>query len=109
MELQIAFSYEENMTKLILMSRLSAHVILKEKRHFEHYWRMKEHLGRPLRRIVGATLAVALEACWGFAVALEACWGFAVALKPTGRPEALEGKPKKYGANAPQLRPILKK
>src|SRR5229473_2857439 len=42
MELKIAFSNEENMTKLILMSRLSAPVILKEKRHFELCWRMKE-------------------------------------------------------------------
>jgi len=61
MELQIAFSYEENMTKLILIPRLPAPVILKEKRHFELYWHMKEHLGWPLRRIVGATLAVALK------------------------------------------------
>ena len=61
MELKIAFSNEENMTKLTVIPRFPAPVILKEKRHFELCWRMKEHLGWPLRRIVGATLAVALK------------------------------------------------
>jgi hypothetical protein len=49
MELKIAFSNEENMTKLTVIPRLPAPVILKEKRHFELYWHMKEHLGRSLR------------------------------------------------------------
>ncbi len=49
MELKIAFSNEENMTKLTVIPRLPAPVILKEKRHFAHYWRMKEHLGWPIR------------------------------------------------------------
>src|SRR5216683_2732069 len=76
MELKIAFSNEENMTKLILMSRLSAPVILKERRHFELCWCMKEKAPR---------LVVPCGSNFGW----------------------LEGKPKKYGANAPHLRPIL--
>src|SRR5260370_10981903 len=75
MDLKIAFSNEENMTKLTVIPRLPTPVILKERRHFALCWRMKEKTPR---------LVVPCGSNSGW----------------------LEGKPKKYGANAPHLRPI---
>ncbi len=50
MEPQTAFNYKENMAKLTVIPHLPTPVILKEKRHFAHYWSVKEKaLGWPLR------------------------------------------------------------
>src|SRR5260221_14107078 len=77
MELKIAFSNEEHMTKLTVIPRFPAPVILKERRHFALCWRMKERTPRQ--------------------AASSYCRG-----DPCGRPEALEGKPK----NTAQMRHI---
>ena len=45
-----ALPHGEYSLDVTVISRLPASVILKEKRHFEHCWRMKEKaLGRPIR------------------------------------------------------------